>query len=86
MGTPLGLKVDDTTRERLQRVAAAMDRAPHWVLRQALDEYLEREERRLAEAADDAARWERFVITGESVDGAEVNAWLERMAAIGPEP
>lgn len=86
MGTPLGLKVDDATRERLQRVAAAMDRAPHWVLRQALDEYLEREERRLAEAADDAARWERFVVTGESVDGAEVNAWLERMAAIGPEP
>ena len=86
MGTPLGLKVDDTTRVRLQRVAAAMDRAPHWVLRQALDEYLEREERRLAEATDDAARWERFVVTGATVDGAEVNAWLERTAAIGPEP
>jgi predicted transcriptional regulator len=50
------LKVDDTTRARLQRVAAALDRAPHWVLRQALDEYLEREERRLAEATEDAAR------------------------------
>jgi predicted transcriptional regulator len=86
MPAPLRLKVEDSTRARLARVALALERSPHWVLEQALEEYLSRDERRLDEAADDAARWERFLLTGEASDGSDVNAWLARLATTGPIP
>lgn len=80
MSTTLGLKVDEALRERLTRVADALDRTPHWVMKTALEAFLTGEERRLAEAAEDEARWARYELTGEAVPHTEVKAWLEALA------
>jgi RHH-type proline utilization regulon transcriptional repressor/proline dehydrogenase/delta 1-pyrroline-5-carboxylate dehydrogenase len=40
--TTLGVKLDDPTRERLKAAATAIDRTPHWLIKQAIFNYLER--------------------------------------------
>ena len=86
MATTLGIKVDDKTRDRLARIADALDRTPHWVLKAALESYLDREEARLAEEADDSARWERHLLTGEAVPHETARAWLESLSRGETEP
>lgn len=81
MSTTLGIKVDEGTRERLVTLAEGLDRTPHWILKTALNEYLEREEARIREQHEDLARWEHFSLTGEAVSGAEADAWLARLEA-----
>ena len=40
------VKLDTKTKERVQRLAALRRRSPHWVLREAVEQYVEREEKR----------------------------------------
>ncbi|MCU1719431.1 trifunctional transcriptional regulator/proline dehydrogenase/L-glutamate gamma-semialdehyde dehydrogenase [Pseudomonas sp. 5P_3.1_Bac2] len=39
--TTLGVKLDEATRERLKLAAQAIDRTPHWLIKQAIYSYLE---------------------------------------------
>ncbi|GIZ11095.1 trifunctional transcriptional regulator/proline dehydrogenase/L-glutamate gamma-semialdehyde dehydrogenase [Pseudomonas sp. NCCP-436] len=39
--TTLGVKLDDATRERLKKAAQSIDRTPHWLIKQAIFNYLE---------------------------------------------
>ena len=77
----LGVKVDEATRTRLKALARAKERSPHWILRKALGEYLDREEEIEQQKLEDEARWERYVLTGEAVDHQQVQGWLEALAA-----
>jgi len=78
--TTLGIKLDPATRERLKALAQRKDRATHWVIKQAIEEYLTREELAEAERAEDDARWQRYVTTGEAIPNAQVVAWLDELA------
>ena len=40
--TTLGVKLDDATRERLKQAAQSLDRTPHWLIKQAIFNYLEK--------------------------------------------
>jgi predicted transcriptional regulator len=82
----LGIKVDESTRERLQALADATDRSPHWLMKAALTEYLDREERHLRERREDQERWDRYVLTGDAQPHARVRAWLEALADGKDEP
>lgn len=42
--TTVGVKLDEATRERLKQAAQALDRTPHWVVKQAIFNYLEQHE------------------------------------------
>ncbi len=43
--TTLGVKLDDTARERIRRAAHQIDRTPHWLIKQAIFHYLDALER-----------------------------------------
>lgn len=78
MGTqPMAVKLDPEMKERLLRLAAAKRRSPHWIMKEALREYTEKEE--LAEnlRQETLKRWELYKITGKSVDNEAVMAWLD---------
>ncbi|WP_314969870.1 hypothetical protein [uncultured Actinomyces sp.] len=45
--TTLGVKLDDPTRERLKAAAANVDRTPHWLIKQAIFNCLEKIEANL---------------------------------------
>lgn len=75
------LKLDHAIKERLQKLAESRDRTPHYVMREAIEEYLEREELRdeAWKAAMDA--WEDFQCSGLHLTGVEANDWLQKLAA-----
>jgi predicted transcriptional regulator len=67
MTTTMGIKLDNETRQR----------SAHWLMREAIREYLDREEqveRRNAEA-DEA--WAEYRRTGQSVSNEAMTAWLD---------
>ena len=80
MSTTLGIKIDDAMRTRLKGLAERKDRTPHWVIRTALAEYIEREEARDREKAEDRERWERFMLGGATVGNDDAVAWLDDLA------
>jgi predicted transcriptional regulator len=40
------LKLDSAIKERVHRLAEARRRSPHWIMREAVEQYVEREEKR----------------------------------------
>lgn len=81
MSTTHGVKLDEATQQRLKTVARSLDRAPHWVIKTALIEYLNREEARIREYEEDQARWDRFQQTGQAIEQERVMQWLDALAA-----
>lgn len=59
MSTTMGVKLDDSVRERLKLLGATKDRSPHWLMKQAIQEYLAREETYEREKQEDLERWQR---------------------------
>jgi predicted transcriptional regulator len=84
--TTLGIKLDDATRDRLKSLARTMDRAPHWVIKTALLEYLAREEAAELERQEDEARWARYQAEGQAIEQERVIAWLDQLAEGQPAP
>jgi len=80
MSSTLRIKLDDATQERLKSAASGLDRAPHWVIKTALIEFLEREEVDLRERQEDECEtaWKTFQITGVSVSGMTVTLSSDR--------
>lgn len=75
--TTMGVKLDEETRNRLKALAEARRRSPHWIMREAIERYLEREEEieRRNQEADEA--WEEFQRTGQFVSHEAMTAWLD---------
>jgi predicted transcriptional regulator len=75
------LKLDPDTRARVQKLAEARRRSPHWLLREAVAQYIEREEAQEQMRADAMAAWREYQTTGQHVTGAEADSWLARLEA-----
>jgi predicted transcriptional regulator len=82
----MAVKLDDSTRDRLQRLAKARDRSAHWMMREAIAQYLDREERREAYRQDGIRAWEEYQATGLHLTEAEADAWLAELEAGGDVP
>jgi predicted transcriptional regulator len=80
MATTQGIKLDDDTRERLKVLAEKKQHSPHWLMRTAIEAYLEREEQYEKEKAEDNIRWEQYLITGRAIDHEKVEAWLDDLS------
>jgi predicted transcriptional regulator len=80
MATSQGIKLDERTQARLKSLAAKRNRSPHWLMRTAIEHYLDREEEYERERSEDMARWEHYVNTGEAIDDARVQTWLNELA------
>ncbi|TCJ12277.1 toxin-antitoxin system [Parasulfuritortus cantonensis] len=78
--TTVGVKLDDETRQRLKTVADGLDRTPHWIIKTALAEWLDREEAALKERHEDEVRWARYQESGQAIPQARVMQWLDALA------
>lgn len=78
--TTLGVKLDEETRERLKKLGESKDRAPHWLIKTAIAEYLEKEERAEGERREDGERWECYQLTGHFIGNAAAMDWLDGLA------
>jgi len=75
------LKLDDQIKKRVQRLAQARQRTPHWVMREAIEQYLEREEKRERLRHDALAAWNHYQMTGLHLSAEEADAWLAKLEA-----
>jgi len=71
------VKLEPDIKSRLQHLAEARRRKPHWLMQEAIREYVEREEKREQFRQDALKAWQEFQETGLHVTGDEVLAWLE---------
>jgi len=73
----VSVKLDTNIRDRIRHLADIRHRTAHWVMRQAIEQYVEREEKREAFRQDTIKAWDEYQETGLHVTGTEVIAWLE---------
>ena len=74
------LKLDTDVKERLHRLAEARRRSAHWLMREAIVQYVDREEQREEFKQEALAAWEEYQRTGSHVTGEEVSTWLAKLA------
>jgi predicted transcriptional regulator len=73
------LKVDQGIKERVKRLADARHRTPHRIMLDAINEYVEREEKREAFRQEGIRAWEEYQATGLHVTHDEADAWLAKL-------
>lgn len=78
---PVAIKMDPDMRDRVKRLAVARDRTPHWLMREAISQYVEREEKREAFRQGGIQAWNEYQATGLHLSAAEADAWLAKLAA-----
>ena len=75
------LKLDPELKERVQRLASIRRRSAHWVMREAVEQYVVREEKREQLRQDALAAWDHYQTTGLHATAEEADAWLAKLEA-----
>jgi predicted transcriptional regulator len=75
------LKLDAAIQERVKRLADARHRTPHGLMLEAIQQYVEREEKRDAFRQDASRAWTEYQATGRHVTQEEADAWLAKLEA-----
>ncbi len=75
------LKLDPELKGRVQRLAEARRRSAHWLMREAVEQYVTREEKREHLRQDALAAWSHFQTTGLHATAEEADAWLAKLEA-----
>jgi predicted transcriptional regulator len=71
------LKIDDALKGRVQQLASQRRRSAHWIMLEAIEQYVEREEARESFKQEAIASWASFKETGRHLTGTEVRNWLK---------
>jgi predicted transcriptional regulator len=83
--SPVSLKLSDDERERLATLATARKRSSHYLMREAVREYLTREEVRQAFADEAEKAWLDYEQTGLHVTHGEIDAWAKSLGTRKPK-
>ena len=78
---PAAIKLDQDMLDRIKRLAAAKGRSTQWMLRQAVSQFIEREESGEVFRAAALEAWHQYQFTGLHVTYDDADAWLARLQA-----
>ena len=78
---PTTIKIDADTKNRVKRLADARHRSSHWMILEAIRQYVGREERRESMRQDALAAWNDYQTTGLHVTHEEADNWLSKLEA-----
>lgn len=76
---PVAIKIDEDIKARVKRLAEARNRTAHWLMREAITQYVDREEKRESFRQDTLKAWEEYRTTGNHVSADEAGAWLAKL-------
>ncbi len=71
------IKLDDDLKNRIQHLAEVRHRSAHWVMREAIQQYVTHEEAREKFKQDALSSWKSFQETGLHLTHQEMDAWLD---------
>jgi predicted transcriptional regulator len=70
------VKIDDELKGRIQQLARLRQRSAHWIMHEAIQQYVEHEEARERFKQDAMASWTAYQESGRHLTGQEVRTWL----------
>ena len=73
---PVSVKLDPDIRARVEHLAEIRRRSTHWIMREAIQQYVEREEKRENLRQDLVRAWEDYQTTGLHATAEDVEAWI----------
>ncbi len=76
MASATSIKLDDDMKGRIRHLAVARKRTSHWIMREAILQYVEREEKREALRLETLKAWEEFQEASLHANAEEVDQWL----------
>jgi len=71
------VKLDDELKGRIQELATLRQRSAHWIMREAIRSYVEREEKKERFKQEAVASWTSFQETGRHLTAQETRDWLD---------
>lgn len=71
------IKIDNVLKARLQNLASLQDRSPHWLMKEAIRQYVEKEELRQQFKQEALVSWEQYSETGLHITNQEAKDWLD---------
>ncbi|GFO54160.1 CopG family transcriptional regulator [Geomonas sp. Red276] len=74
---PMGVKLPLSERERLKKLSLQKKRSAHWLAKEAISQYLDREEAAERFKQETLDRWEEYRTTGKSVSNDAVMEWID---------
>ena len=75
----VAVKLEDEIKDRIQSLGEIKDRSSHWLMKRAILDYLEKEEKFEREKQEDKQRWNQYALTGEAITHAEMKDWLKSL-------
>ncbi|MBC8017492.1 MAG: CopG family transcriptional regulator [Verrucomicrobia bacterium] len=74
---PVGVKLTPELKDRLHNISTAKHRSPHFLMKEAILQYVEREEARERFNQETIESWETYQRDGQHITLNEMTAWLE---------
>ncbi len=75
----VAVKLEDDIKERIQNLGEIKERSSHWLMKRAILDYLEKEEKVEKEKLEDKQRWEHYSQTGEAITHDDMKDWLKSL-------
>ncbi|MCB1985017.1 MAG: ribbon-helix-helix protein, CopG family [Burkholderiales bacterium] len=75
------IKLDEGLKNKIQNSADMRHRSVHWIMREAIREYIEREEARESFWQEAMESWTAYQETGRHLTNQEVRNWLNTWGA-----
>ena len=79
--SPVAIKLDPEIKERVKRLAGVRHRSSHWLMREAIVQFVDREEKCEAFRQEATHAWNEYQATGLHVTLEEADAWLAKLEA-----
>ena len=77
--SPVAVRLADPLKARIRTLSDLRDRPVHWLMREAIEQYVTREEQREAFRQEAQTAWHHYQTTGLHVTGEEADAWLSEL-------
>ncbi len=77
--TTVAIRVEKDIHERFKILGQKRDRSPHYLMKAAVERYLQEEEREQAEYELLESRWANYERTGVAIAGDDVKTWIESL-------
>lgn len=73
---PVGVKLTPELKDRLHRISEAKHRSTHWIMKEAIQQYVEREESAEKFKLETIEAWEEYQRDGLHITYNEMTGWL----------
>jgi len=73
---PMGVRLSEDMVERLKILGEKKDRSPHYLIKEAVEEFVNRTEAEMTELEIMDARWRKYELTGETISHEDVKTYF----------